>query len=76
MLHITADEAKSIYDEAMIFLERSRAHISLPETVDEYERKVAKAEYTEAVGAKGTSATRHAATEHHEESSDESRPTS
>lgn len=39
-LHITADEAKTIYEEVIIFLERSRAHISLPQTVDEYEHAV------------------------------------
>lgn len=47
MLYITADEARSAYEEAMIFLERSRAHISLPKTVDEYEHAVEDAGYAE-----------------------------
>lgn len=39
-LRITADEARTFYEDAMVFLERNRAHLSLPRTVDEYEHAV------------------------------------
>lgn len=46
-LCITADEARTFYEDAMVFLERNRAHLSLPITVDEYEHAVEDAGYAE-----------------------------
>lgn len=46
-IDVTADEAKSIYEETILFLSRNRSHISLPRSVDEYQHAVEVAGYAE-----------------------------